>query len=943
MKHYFYRLSMLALLVWCILPGQAVAQQMPPMPVDKNVRIGHLENGLTYYIRHNALPANRAEFYIAQKVGAIQEEPQQRGLAHFLEHMAFNGTKNFPGDDKGKGIVAWCEAMGIKFGNNLNAYTSVEETVYNISNAPVDKAGVLDSCLLILHDWSSYILLKDDEIDKERGVIREEWRSRNSGIMRVYTDIAPLIYGTDKYADCMPIGSIDVINNFPYQAIRDYYHKWYRPDLQGLIIVGDVDVDAVEAKIKALFADVPKPVNPAERIYYPVSNNTEPIVAIGTDKEVDDPSIEIDFKHDITPRDQRNSIAYYIKDYAHNIISSMLNARLDELRQTATPPFTRAYSYYSSFFLSNTKDAFSLGASSKIDGIEEALKAVLTEAERARRYGFTASEYERAKANYLQALESSYNEREKTKSPAYVREYTRAFLDNQPIPGIEWEYATMSKIVPAIPLEMINQQVLPALMPDTNQVVIIAAPAKEGVKYPTKEEVIALLKGMKDLDVKPYVDKVSDEPLIKTPPTGGKIVKEETDQAFGTTKLTLNNGVTVYLKPTDYKADEIRMRGVSPGGTSLIPDKDALDMNYINSVATIGGLGNFSATDLPKMLAGKKVAVSASVGTLDENVNGNCSPKDFETMMQLTYLNFTAPRKDDEAFVSYKNRRRADLEAAKANPLSTLNDSLRMAMYGKNPRLIYEEPETLDRINYDHVIQLYKERFKNASGFTFYFVGNIDIEKVKPLIAQYLGSLPATKRKETWRDNHLDMRKGIYKNEYAKEQQTPMATVVMVYHGKMAFTPKNNLLMSYMSQILRMIYTDEIREKEGGTYGVSCGGNLSKFPKAQAMFRIFYQTDPAKKDHLNGLVVDLLKKFATEGPNADQMNKVKEYVLKTNADNQKENSYWMNRIANFFYYGVDLNKDYIDLVNSITAQDVQRFADELIKQGNEVEVTMTMP
>ncbi|MDR1004157.1 MAG: insulinase family protein [Prevotellaceae bacterium] len=921
----------------------AAQQQMPSMPVDKNVRIGHLENGLTYYIRHNALPANRAEFYIAQKVGSIQEEPQQRGLAHFLEHMAFNGTQHFPGDASGKSIVAWCETMGIKFGNNLNAYTSVEETVYNISNAPVDKAGVLDSCLLILHDWSSYILLKDDEIDKERGVIREEWRSRNSGILRVYTELSPTIYGKDKYADCMPIGSIDVINNFPYEAIREYYHKWYRPDLQGLIIVGDIDVDAVEAKIKALFADVPKPVNPAERIYYPVSNNTEPIVAIGTDKEVDDPSIEIDFKHDITPRDQRNSIPYYVQRYVTNIISSMLNARLDELRQSANPPFIRANSYYGTFFLSNTKDAFTLSASAKVDGIEEALKALLTEAERARRYGFTASEYERAKANYLQALESAYNEREKMKSPTYVSEYTRAFLDNEPIPGIEWEYTTMNNLVPNIPLELINQQMLPALMPDTNQVVIIAAPEKEGMTYPTKAYITSLLKGMKDLDVQPYVDKVSDEPLLKTPPTGGTIVKEETNQVFGTTKLTLSNGITIYLKPTDYKADEIRMRGISWGGTSLFPDKDALDMNYINSVTSIGGLGNFSATELPKILAGKKATVSTGVGDIDENVNGTCSPKDFETMMQLTYLNFTAPRKDDEAFASFKNRRRADLEAARANPLSTLNDSLRMAVYGKHPRVVYEQPETLDKIDYNHVIELYQDRFKDASDFTFYFVGNIDMEKVKPLIAQYIGGLPVTHRKETWRDNHVDMRKGIYKNEYAKEQQTPMATVVMVYHGKLSFNPKNSLLLNYMTQIMRMIYTDEIREKEGGTYSVSCNGSLTKYPHELALFQIVYQTDPAKKEHLNGLVTDLLKKFATEGPSADQLNKVKEYVLKTYADSQKENSYWMSRIANYFYYGLDLDNSYTDLVNSITAKDVQQFAAELLKQGNEVEVTMTAP
>ena len=578
MKHSFRSLLVVAF-VLCASFQQAVAQQMqfPPLPVDKNVRIGQLDNGLTYYIRHNQLPENRAEFYIAQKVGSILEEPQQRGLAHFLEHMAFNGTKNFPGDDKGLGVIPWCETVGIKFGTNLNAYTSIDETVYNISNAPIDRAGVLDSCLLVLHDWSNYILLKDDEIDKERGVIREEWRSRNSGMLRVYTDLLPTIYPGDKYADCMPIGSIDVINNFPYKDIRDYYHKWYRPDLQGIVIVGDIDVDAVEAKLKTIFADVQKAVNPAERVYYPVADNKEPIVAIGTDKEVDDPSIEVYFKQDATPDSEKNNVGYLASQYMTSMITSMLNARLSELTQSANPPFTRAYSSYGNFFVAKTKEALNLSASSKADGIEKALKVLLQEAERARRFGFTESEYARARANYLQRLESAYNEREKTKHGSYVREYVRNFLDAEPIPGIETEYAMMNQLAPNLPVQAINMAIQ-QLVPDSNQVVIIAGPEKEGLKYPQKEEVIALLKGMKSLDLQPYVDKVSDEPLMKEAPKGGKIVSEKEGEIYGSTKLVLSNGVTVYVKKTDFKADEIRMKGTSLGGKSLFPDKDALPL-----------------------------------------------------------------------------------------------------------------------------------------------------------------------------------------------------------------------------------------------------------------------------------------------------------------------------------------------------------------------------
>ena len=943
MKHLFHSLLAVAF-VLCAGFQQAVAQQMqfPPLPVDKNVRIGQLDNGLTYYIRHNKLPENRAEFYIAQKVGSILEEPQQRGLAHFLEHMAFNGTKNFPGDDKGLGVIPWCETVGIKFGTNLNAYTSIDETVYNISNAPIDRTGVLDSCLLILHDWSNYILLKDDEIDKERGVIREEWRSRNSGILRVYTDLLPTIYPGDKYADCMPIGSIDVINNFPYKDIRDYYHKWYRPDLQGIVIVGDIDVDAVEAKLKAVFADVQKPVNPAERTYYPVTDNKEPIVAIGTDKEVDDPSIEIYFKQDATPDSEKNNVGYLASQYMTSMISSMLNARLSELVQSANPPFTRASSYYSDFFVAKTKEAFALSASSKADGIETALKTLLQGTERARRFGFTESEYARARANYLQSLESAYNEREKTKHGSYVREYVQNFLNGEPIPGIEAEYAMMNQLAPNIPLQAMNM-VMQQLVPDSNQVVIIAGPAKEGLKYPTKEEVINLLKGMKDLDLQAYVDKVSDEPLMKEAPKGGKIISEKEGDIYGSTRLVLSNGVTVYVKKTDFKADEIRMKGTSLGGKSIFPDKDALNFAVMDNVIAVGGLGNFSQVDLTKVLAGKKVSVNAGLGATTENVFGTCSPKDFETMMQLTYLTFTAPRKDAEAFESLKNRMKAQLESAQANPLSSINDSLQKAMYNNHPRVVMMKPEMVDQIDYDRILEMYNDRFKDASDFTFYFVGNIDLETAKPLIAEYLGALPAINRKETFKDTKMSIRKGVYKNEYAKEQQTPTATIVFLYSGKAPYTLKNDILLSFATQVLDMVYTEEVREKEGGTYGVNCFGDLQKYPKEQLLLQIVFQTDPAKKDKLAGIVVDELKKLAAEGPSDVHLQKVKEYMLKKYADNQKENGYWMNNLNDYFYYGMDMTEGYTDIVNSITAKDIQKFVSDLLKQGNEIEVTMTVP
>ena len=944
MKHLFRKLGFAVIMLCGSFQLASAQMQMPPIPVDKDVRIGHLDNGLTYYIRHNALPEHRVEFHIAQKVGSILEEPQQRGLAHFLEHMAFNGTKNFPGDEKGLGIVQWCETKGIKFGVNLNAYTSVDQTVYRISNVPTDDQSVVDSCLLILHDWSNAVLLSDKEIDKERGVIHEEWRSRNSGIMRLYTEAQAVMYPGDKYADCMPIGSIDVIDNFPYQAIRDYYAKWYRPDLQGIIIVGDIDVDQMEAKIKSVFADVKKPVNPAERVYYPVADNQEPLVYIGKDKEIDDPTIEIYFKQDPTPDSIKGNMAYLLQQYMLSMTTSMLNSRLNELRQSANPPFIYAGCYYGNYFLAQTKDAFTLSISSKAEGINEALKAGLTELERVRRYGFTESEYERARANYLQRLESAYNEREKTKNDSYVNEYINHFLMAEPIPGIEFEYTTMNQIAPNIPVMAINQAIQQGgLLPDNNQVVFIAAPEKEGIVCPTKEEVVAQLKGMKDLKVEAYVDKVSNEPLMKEAPKGGKIVSENTNAIYGTTELTLSNGVKVYIKKTDFKADEIQMKGVSLGGTSLFPDNDKLEMSYLNSVIQAGGLGNFSKIDLTKMLAGKKVSVNAAVGANTEGITGSCSPKDFETMMQLTYLSFTAPRKDMDAFASLKSRIKAQLESAESNPLSSINDTIQKMMYGYHPRYFSMKPEMVDQINYDRIIEMYKDRFADASDFRFFLVGNVDIEKVKPLIEQYLGALPSTGRKETFRDNHMDIAKGMLENTYAKEQQTPMATVFMLYSGKCKYDLKDNLLMSFLTQALDMVYTEEVREKEGGTYGVSSYGQLSKHPNEKFMLQIVYQTDPAKKDHLNGIIDAQMKKMASEGPTEEHLQKIKEYMLKKYKDNQKENGYWLNNLDEYFYTGVDYTQGYEEAVNNITVKDVQKFAADLVNQGNKITVVMTVP
>ena len=928
-----------------ILSGQwltvnAQEMQLPPIPVDPAVRIGHLDNGLTYYIRHNEKPENRVEFYIAQKVGSIQEEPRQRGLAHFLEHMAFNGTKNFPGNEKGKGIVDWCESHAIKFGTNLNAYTSVDETVYNISNVPTDNTAVLDSCLLILHDWSNYVLLEDEEIDKERGVIREEWRSRNSGLLRVYTDAQETMYPGSKYADCMPIGNIDVVNNFPYQDLRDYYNLWYHPDLQGIIIVGDINVDEMEGKVKALFSEIPKATGKPERIYYPVSDNDAPIIYIGNDKEVSTPNVQIFFKHDATTNEEKESMAYLLQTYMLSMANSMLDERFEEMTQQANPPFNGAGSDYGDYFLSKTKEAFNVTVITKADGIETGLQAALTEIERMKRFGFTASEYERARANYLQRLESAYKERNNTQNANFVNEYVQHFLNNEPIPGIEQEYSIMQQIAPNIPVEAINALVQQQLIPDSNRVVFIAVPESAVDKCPTKEQVLNMLNGMSQLQVEAYVDNVSDEPLVSDIPATGKIVKEETGM-YGSTKLTLNNGVQVYIKKTDFKEDEIRMRAVSPGGTTQFDDKDKLEMEVLDDLGSIGGLGNFSQTELTKQLAGKKVTLSASVTSQRETLGGNSSPKDFETMLQLVYLRFQQPRMDADAFESYKTRMKAQLENAKANPLSTINDTISIAMFGHHPRIVMMQPEMVDQINYQRGLDMFADRFADASDFTFFFVGNIDVDAMKPLIAQYLGALPDKQRKEAAIDRKLDILPGTRVKEYAKEMQTPMATTIMVYSGKESYNLRNNVLMDFLTQALDMVFTDEVREKEGGTYGVNSYGSLNKYPHEEAMMQIVYQTDPTKKEKLNTLIDELVKKMAAEGPSSEQMQKVRDYMVKQYNDNQKENSYWISSLDEYYYTGIDFNADYLNIVNSVTAADVKAFATDLIQQGNKVTVVLT--
>lgn len=936
MKHLFRSLVFIAFALCCNLQP-ALAQQMPPIPIDPNVRIGKLDNGLTYYIRKNNLPANRADFYIAQKVGSIQEEENQRGLAHFLEHMCFNGTTHFPGD----ALKQYLERIGVKFGENLNAYTSVDETVYNISNVPVTTPGAIDSCLLILHDWSNDLILDPKEIDKERGVINEEWRTRMSAAQRFQEKMLPAMFAGTKYATCFPIGTMEVVMNFEPQALRDYYEKWYRPDLQGVVVVGDIDVDDIEARIKKLFSDIPAQPDAAKREYYPVNDNVEPIILMAQDKEQPYIQALVFNKHEATPDSLKGNIGYLVQNYATYLIGSMLSNRLNELLQVSDPPYIIASAYDSNFFVAKTKSAFTGFVICQEGAVESGIATLLREIERARRFGFTESEYQRARAEYLRYIESAYNERDKQKNDAYVGQYVRHFLDNEPIPGIENQYPLINQIAPAIPVQALNQ-IMQTLVSDSNQVVAIFGPEKEGLKMPTEEAIKQLLQDAKTEELTAYVDKVSDEPLMKEIPQGGEIVSEQQDDTFGTTQLTLSNGVKVILKKTDFKADEITMRSTSPGGSSLFPDSEIININNLD-VVSVGGLGNFSAIDLQKVLAGKRAGVSYGIGDKTEGVNGYCSPQDFETMMQLTYLTFTAPRRDDEAFASYKNRVKASLLNQEMDPNTAFSDSISYAIRMGHPRTLRLKADMIDSIDYDKILAMYHDRFKDASDFTFIFVGNVDIESMKPLIARYLGALPAIHRKETFKDNKVDYRKGVYKNEFIRPQETAKASNFIAIVGSCEYNLRNHLLFDMACQVLNLIYTEKVREEEGGTYGVFVGGNLAKYPEEIAGIQIVFDTAPSKRDKLMKIIFAELDVLTKKGPSEANLNKVKEFMLKKHVEDLKENGYWMGCIDEYLFSGMNLMKDYEQTVNSITAKDIQKFTHDLISQKNEIEVSMISP
>lgn len=926
------RILLFAILLFSIT---AIAQQNPPQPIDPAVRHGVLENGLTYYIRHNKLPENRADFYIAQKVGSMLEEDSQAGLAHFLEHMAFNGTTNFPK----KEMLNFLENNGVKFGVNVNAYTSFDETVYYLSDVPVMREGMLDSSLLILHDWANEIALEGEEIESERGVIREEWRTRGGAQSRLWEKMLPVMFKDSKYANRLPIGSIDVINNFDHQEIRDYYEKWYRPDLQGIIIVGDIDADKVEEKVKTLFSKIELDPNAAERIYFPVPDNEETIVSIATDKEATNTSLMVFYKHEPIPDEIKLSQAGFVLNYIKSVASTMINDRFQEITQKPNSPFLGAYAYDGNFFVAKTKDAWTVAGASADDKVKDALASMIRETERMKRFGFTESEYERARENLLKTYENAYNNKDKQLNSSYSKEYVSSFTNNEPFPGIDYEYNMIKMVAPNIPVEAINQTVA-QLIQDENMVISISGPEKESLEYPSVDEILNLVESTKAEELEAYAEEVSDEPLISTPPAQGEIVNSETNDELGATVWTLSNGMKVVLKETDFKDDQIMMTASSVGGTSQYAVQDPTNSKIMSSVMTLGGVGNFSNINLRKVLAGKTATASPTVSMTTQGFSGSSSIKDFETMLQLVYLYFEAPRQDKDAFDSFIERMESQLKNAEAEPMVAFSDAAIKAIYGDNPIVSRFKLEDLKKVDYDKIMTMYKQLFFNPGSFVFTFVGNIDQEAIKPAVLTYLASLPGEATQGEFVHVPMDLKTGKSRNVFEKEMENPKASVFNVFSGEMERTLKNTITMSVFNQILDIVYTEKVREDEGGTYGVSSNGSISRYPENQTILQIVYDTDPAKMEHLNTIIHKELKDLAVNGPREADFKKVKEFMNKKYSENVKQNGYWLGTLNTYYFYGENNYSDYLSTLNSITLDDVKEFVKELLTQENEVVVGM---
>lgn len=933
------RLKQLFVVVLLSIAGIASAQQMPKIPVDQNVKIGHLDNGLTYYIRQNNWPEHVANFYIAQRVGSIQENDDQRGLAHFLEHMAFNGSEHFPDST----LLEYTRSLGVEFGSNLNAYTGIDQTVYRVCDVPTQRESALDSCLLILKDWSNGLTLDDKEIDQERGVIHQEWQMHSSGSMRIFERLLPKLYPGSKYGNRLPIGLMSVVDNFKYKELRDYYHKWYRPDNQAIIVVGDIDPDKIEAKIKELWKDAVTPADAAKVIDEPVPDNDKAIYLFDKDKEMPYTLVSMAMKHDITTKEEKESFEYLLEKYFKSIVSMMLNQRLSDASQKADCPFVQASASDEQYIYSKTKDAFSINAVAKEGKTLETLQAIYREAQRARQYGFTQGEYDRMKAEYLSQLESAYTNRNKIKNAQYGDEYRDHFLDNEPIPGIEIEYQVMKQLIdmPGLNVSVINESLEELISnKDKNLVVYVMGQEKDGATYPTEADLANCIAKVRAEKVEAYVDNVKNIPLVDVAklPKKGKIVSETTNKTFGYKELTLSNGARVILKKTDFKDNQVIFQAMSKGGKYLYGDKDNVNMKVFDEVISASGLGEFSNNELSKALLGKQASVGLSLDGRYQTLGGQCVPKDIETLLQLVYLNFKGVTKDMESYNSLMQQYEVQLKSKGLSPESAFSDSITTALYAKDPRTTPLELEDLAKVDYDRILKIQKERFASPGQFVYYFVGNFDEATLRPLLEQYIGCLPKGKA-EDWKDGP-ELAKGQVNINFKRKMETPKAIAFDVYHEPMTYNVENSVLVDAAAQVLTMVYLKTIREDASAAYSVGAGGVLQRRGnEAVALIQDYCPMDPNKCEQAIGLLESGMK-ANTITVDADKVEKIKTNMLKNYDEEVKTNNFWVDKIDEYVWTGVDLVSDYRKAVKALTPEKIAAFLKGLVGSNNHIQVVM---
>lgn len=910
------------------------------IPQDPAVRTGQLENGMKYYIRHNDKQKGLADFYIIHDVGAIQEEDNQQGLAHFLEHMAFNGTKNLPD----KMLIEYLEKVGVKFGANLNAGTSWDYTQYLMKDVPVARQGVIDTAMLILHDWSHFITLDHDEIDKERGVIQEELRTRDGASWRSTINLLQTLFKGSKYEKRNLIGHLDGLQSFTYDDIKSFYHKWYRPDYQAVVIVGDIDAEKVEAQVKTLMADIPAPAaDAATKQDIVVPDNQEPIISVFEDPEMLESDITLYIKRAAMPKEYNNTIIAEKLALINSIGSTMANARLAEIASKPDAPFTQAYIMNGSVGICPTMESLIVGVTTKDNGLANGFAAALVELERIRRHGFTEGELERAKAQVLRREEQAYTNRNDRMNGQYVSRYLSAFRKNTAFPEAEIEWNMDKAIIEELTLEDINM-VFARYITDHNNVVIANAPKKDGVVNPTQSEILNIMATVKQAQIDPYQDNTVKEPLIANPAAlkGSKVKKVAENKVLGTTEWTLKNGIKVVVKPTTFKADEVQIRMVSQSGISALSDEDYNTGKYLSLVMSQMGVGKFSSTELRKQLSGKSASSGVSPDDYTTTVVGSGSPKDLETIFQLVNLRFTSPRFNEDDFNAVLGQYISYVENLKTSPDFKASSEQLKSLYNNSPRRQQISTEVLQSINYQRVEPIYRQLLANAADFTVYIVGNVELQTLKPLVEKYIGSLPTSKKITKRVDDGVRYAKNEVINDFRHPMQQPKVSVCRIYTGDIEYNLENSITMNFLQDILRSRYTTSIREEKGGTYGVSVGGMVSALYNPTYQLVIQFDTNEVMADELSEIVVAELKELAANGPKSEDLEKVREYLIKEWNNRLVQNGAWMNYIYQYYTYGEAVNRvaNYENIVKAMNGQKVAELAAKVLADNNMVYVVM---